>query len=177
MSIGVNQIPEVLNEYNVYDDDTNVLIGISDSVTLAAMQLMTATISGAGIGGEYSAPVVGHWQSVQQEIPFRTLYKSVLQYMDHTKVAKFSLRGALQVTDKDTGTTSMVPIRYVVRGKTTEVNPGSAKPGDAMGASIKMEVLYMLLEIDGTKIIEADKLNDVFSVNGTDLMDEVRSMC
>lgn len=177
MSIGIKQMPEVLNDFNVYDTDTNVLIGISDSVTLAALQLMTATISGAGIGGEYAAPVVGHWSSVQQEIPFRSLYKDILKYMDHTKVASMTLRGPLQVTDKDTGTTSMVQVRYSVRGKTTEVNPGTAKPGESMGASIKMEVLYMLLEVDGTKLIEADKLNNVFSVNGSDLMDEVRRMC
>lgn len=177
MAIGINQIPEVLNDFNVYDTDTNVLVGLSDSVTLAALQLTTTTISGAGIGGEYAAPVVGHWGSVQQEIPFRALYKDILKYMDHTKAASLTLRGALQVTDKESGVTNMVQIRYTVRGKTTEVNPGSAKPGEAMGASIKLEVLYMLLEVDGVKLIEADKLNNVFSVNGSDLMDKVRRMC
>ena len=71
--IGINSIPEVLNGFNVYDHDGGKLIGISDSVTLAPLSMLTTNISGAGIGGEYAAPVIGHTQSMQQEIPFRTL--------------------------------------------------------------------------------------------------------
>ena len=53
--IGINSIPEVLNGFNVYDHDGGKLIGISDSVTLAPLSMLTATISGAGIGAVHAA--------------------------------------------------------------------------------------------------------------------------
>lgn len=175
--IGVNKIPEVLNDFNVYDNDGQKLVGISDSVTLSSMALMTQNIGGAGIGGEYAAPVVGHTQSQQQEIPFRILYESITKYMDHSKTASLTLRGAVQVTNPSTGVTEMVGVRYIIRGKTVEVNPGSAKVGDAMGASLKLEVLYEKLEVDGKTLMEHDKLNEIFVVNGVDIMDQVRRLC
>jgi len=81
------------------------------------------------------------------------------------------------VTNPSTGVTEMVGVRYIIRGKTIEVNPGSAKVGDAMGASLKLEVLYEKLEVDGKTLMEHDKLNEIFVVNGVDIMDQVRRLC
>ena len=175
--IGIKSIPEVLNGFNVYDHDGGKLIGISDSVTLAPLSMLTATISGAGIGGEYAAPVIGHTQSMQQEIPFRTLYHDITKFVDHSKVTGVTLRGAIQVTDPSTGVTDYSQVRVVVRGKTLEINPGGAKSGEAFNASMKLEVLYMLIEVDGEKLIEHDKLNEIFVVNNEDIMDKVRRLC
>lgn len=68
-------------------------------------------------------------------------------------------------------------MRVVVRGKTLEINPGSANSGEAFNAGIKLEVLYMLIEVDGEKLIEHDKLNEIFVVNNEDIMDKVRRLC
>lgn len=175
--IGNKAIPEVLNDYNVYDMDGEKKIGVTDSITLASIQLMTAAINGAGVMGEYNTPVVGHVQSVQQEIPFRVLYGGVTRFLDHTRTTGVTIRGPIQVQETDTGITKPLQLRFVVRGKTTEVNPGTAKAGDAMGASVKFEALYILLEVGGETLIEMDKLNGIFVVNGVDLMEEYRRMC
>ena len=87
------------------------------------------------------------------------------------------MRGAIQVTDPSTGVTDYSQMRVVVRGKTIEINPGSAKSGDAFNAGMKFEVLYMLIEVDGEKLIEHDKLNEIFVVNNEDIMDKVRRLC
>ena len=42
---------------------------------------------------------------------------------------------------------------------------------------MKLEVLYMLIEVDGEKLIEHDKLNEIFVVNNEDIMDKVRRLC
>ena len=62
--------PEVINNFNVYNG-ANKLVGVSGEVSLAEMQAMTAEVSGAGIMGSYNTAVVGMFQSMSQEIPFR----------------------------------------------------------------------------------------------------------
>ena len=81
------------------------------------------------------------------------------------------------MTDPSTGVTDYSQVRVVVRGKTLEINPGSAKVGEAFNASMKLEVIYMLVEVDGEKLIEHDKLNEIFVVNDEDIMDKVRRLC
>ena len=44
-----------------------------------------------------------------------------------------------------------------------------------MEASVTLEVLYMLIEVDGKTMLEYDKLNSVFVVNGKDLLEKVRA--
>lgn len=46
-----------------------------------------------------------------------------------------------------------------------------------MNGNLTFEALYLKLTVDGTVIYEIDKLNNIFMVNGKDLMEEVRNMC
>jgi len=52
---------------------------------------------------------------------------------------------------------------------------GKVKQGSGTGSSIKVEILYILIEVNKKKKFELDKLNFVFKVNGTDLLKKVRS--
>ena len=66
-------LPEVINNYNVYDDRANRLIGISGEVELPNFEAMTETLSGSGILGEVEDPVTGHFSSMTMKIPFSSL--------------------------------------------------------------------------------------------------------
>ena len=46
-----------------------------------------------------------------------------------------------------------------------------------MDASVTVEVAYILIELDGQKRIELDKLNNVYKVNDKDLLAKIRSQC
>ena len=70
--MATNQIPEIINAFNVYHGG-NKFLGISGAVTLPSMDAITETISGAGILGEYETAVPGHFGSMEQEVPFRIL--------------------------------------------------------------------------------------------------------
>ena len=170
-------VPEVLNNYRCYDLDGNRLIGVTSQVQVAALQLMTAEVSGAGIGGTYNTPIVGKTQSIQQEIPFKMLYAELTQFMDHTKQTGVCLRGAMQCRDNNTGVIKMAQCRYVVRGNAVSVTPGNLNVGEQMGSSVTFEALYILFEVDGKKLIEIDKLSDKFVVNDEDITEEIRKMC
>ena len=46
-----------------------------------------------------------------------------------------------------------------------------------MDTSVSLTVLYILIEVDGETVIELDKLNEVFKVNGIDMLAEIKEMC
>ena len=132
-------IPEVVNNFNVYDGSGDMLIGITDEMTLADLTNKVATVTGAGISGSYEVPIMGHYDSITQEVPFRVLYKPVMKICNPMKVATLNMRGAIQVTDKGTNTSDLAGIRYMVKGRPKQLSPGSLKPGDVMGTKVQIE--------------------------------------
>lgn len=64
-----------------------------------------------------------------------------------------------------------------MRGRPTSAKFGTVKMGDLMNASVTLELTYLLVEIDGETMLELDKLNSVYKVNGEDLMAEINRQC
>lgn len=166
-------IPEIINNFNAYNNG-NVLIGVTGAVTLPTFDAITETISGAGILGEYETGVVGHYGSMQQEVPFRILDSDIFTIMDPSELVDLTFRMSAQSTVKSTGSVDYKGMRIVERGRLKSFNPGTLEQGKQMGASVTLELLYILVEVGGKKMLEYDKLNDVFIVNGKDLLEKVR---
>ena len=68
-------------------------------------------------------------------------------------------------------------MRVVVRGRQKKLTSGSVAQGAAMEASVTVEITYIMIELDGKKRIELDKMNSVYKVNGVDLLAKVRKQC
>ncbi len=169
------QIPDKINAFNVYQDGVKH-IGISEEVTLPEVTEMTSTMAGPGILGEIDSPAHGLFSSMEIEIPFRTLFKNAFQMMKALNNVDMTLRGSIQVQD-GMGDLSFVGMRIVCRGRKKGFNPGSVKQGEGTGASIKLELSYLLVEIDGKKELEIDKLNSIYRVGGVDMLAAVRALC
>ena len=169
-------IPSKINSFNVYKDGTK-LVGISEEVTLPDFESLTETLSGPGILGEIDDPTLGHFQSMEMEIPFRTMDKDLFILSNDISSVTVTLRGSIQYTANDSGETAFKPMRVVVRGKNKGITGGKAKQGSGTGSSIKLEILYILIEIGNVTEIELDKLNFVYKVHGNDLLEKVRNMC
>ena len=92
-----------------------------------------------------------------------------------TKPVKLTLRGAIQISGNDG--IEYQQLRIVVCGKPKKITGGTLKAGSAMSSGITIEVTYFMVEIAGKSVLELDKLNSVFKVNGVDLLADVRSMC
>ena len=121
-------IPSKINSFNVYKDGTK-LVGISDEVTLPDFESLTETLSGPGILGEIDDPTVGHFQSMEIEIPFRQMDKDLFILSDDISSVTVTLRGSIQYTVNDSGATAFKPMRIVVRGKNKGLTGGKAKQG------------------------------------------------
>ena len=172
----MNNIPEIINNFNAYHNG-NVMIGVSGSVALPSFDAITETINGAGILGEYETGVVGHYGSMTQEVPFRILDTDIFSLMDPSALVDLTFRASAQSTVKSTGAVDYKGMRVVERGRLKGFTPGTLEMGKQMGASVTLELLYILVEVGGKKMLEYDKLNSVFIVNDKDLLEKVRKYC
>lgn len=169
-------IPEVINKFNVYSGG-NVMIGVSGEVSLTEFSSVTDTISGSGLLGEFETVVVGMFSSMKQEIPFRILDKDIFDMANPLDVQEITLRATEQVTNKATGGIEMQGMRIVFRGRPVSFKPGTMKQGAQMGASVTLELIYTLIEINGKSKFELDKLNEVFKINGKDMLADIKKYC
>ena len=169
--------PEVINYFNVYNGG-NKLMGITGEICLAELKAKTATVSGAGILGEYNTAVIGMFENIQQEIPFRMINQEFFDLMNASKQAEIVMRASIQNVNKSSGgALSTQGMRVVFRGRPTNFKMGQLKQADLMNASVTLELTYVLLEMGGEKKLELDKLNEIYIVNGKDLLAEVRKQC
>nr|DAF46173.1 MAG TPA: tail tube protein [Caudovirales sp. ctaix4] len=170
-------IPEVINNYNIYDDKARKMIGISGEVELPELEAITDTVEAAGILGEVEDPVTGQFASAKIKIPFSNLYEDIFNLMDTTNPPQLTLRGSMQVMNSATGGTDYVPVKIVVRGKATTSSLGKFVKGKKGEPEIELEILYLKVMINNKTTLELDKLNSVFAVNGKDMLAKVRSQC
>lgn len=166
--ISNNYIPEKVNDYNVYQDG-NKMIGLAAEVELPSIKMKTSTIEGVGVGGEIDSPTIGQFESLEAKLKFNTLYSSATDLMNPLNTVNLTLRAAQQVYDK-TGGYAFKGLRIVMGGRVKVFNPGTVKKGDAMDAETTLELTYYMIEVDGEQVVEVDKLNGVYKVNGSDML-------
>lgn len=164
-----------VNLYNVYNEG-NRLIGVDEEVTLPDFETMTETLAGPGIGGEIDEPIIGLFGSSEVEIPFQTMHDSTFEMMKPGDAVDITLRSSTQVKDGN-GNTTFEGVRIVLRGLFKALTSGSLKQGAGTKSSIKFEVTYCLHEVNGKEKLEIDKLNQVYKINGNDVLEVARSLC
>ena len=169
-------IPGVINNFNLYNKGT-ALVGLTGEITLPDFEAMTETLSGPGILGEIEEVIIGMFGSMELEIPFRILDEDAFNLMSPTQVLDLTLRASEQYTVKSTGNIDYKGMRVVVRGRQKKLAGGTVKQGGAMDSAVTVEITYIMIELDGKKRIELDKLNNVYKVNDVDLLAKIRKQC
>lgn len=170
--MAVNPIPEKIVNYNVYDENEKI-IGVAGEVTLPNLEAMTETISGAGIAGEYESPTPGHFGSITIEIPFRIIYNESFRLMvpgGRTLV----LRASQQSYDVAGGKIEYRPLKVTLKTLPKGVDLGKISSGKMTETKNTLEVLYIKITENGETLLELDKLNFVYIVNGVDVLGPIR---
>lgn len=165
-----------INLYNAYLDG-NKMVGLTDEVTMPDFDAITETLSGAGILGEIDEPTLGHFGASEIEIPFRMVDDQMFELMDMGASINITLRISNQAIEQANFQTDFMPSRIVIKGKKKGFKGGSAKQGASMKPSVKIEILYILIEVNQKKKFELDKLNVIYKVNDKDLLQKARSQC
>lgn len=170
MALNYNFIPDKINNFNVYQDTVtpdNRLLGVTDEVTLPTFTLKSENLNLAGFAGDLDSPTEGQFESATIEITFSNISKQALALLeDDTKPV--IMRSAQEFIDKETGTKKMVGRAITVKGMTKAVNLGSLKVGGYGNPSITKEITYYKDVVDDEVIMEVDKINYKYVVNGVD---------
>lgn len=158
-------------EYSVYLNGGDCL-GVAN-VELPNFEYMTETLSGSGLGGEVEAasPLV---KSMTAKLTFNKKTSNYIKLMA-PKGHHLDLRASVRGLDTADSTFSEDPERIVLRTLPKKFNLGKWDRGKKQENEIEFEVVYVKLVVDGDEVLEYDKFNYIFTVNGTDYMADIRN--
>ena len=170
--MSVNDVSQALVNYECYCDG-NRYLGTA-SVTLPEINNMTQDIKGAGILGEMSMPILGHFEDFEVQLTWRTLFERPLKLMK-AQSYQMSLRGGMQHYDAAVGRLQIIPVRIDFRGWVKGTNLGKLEPAEQTETETTFAVDYIkITEGDKNVTFEFDRFNYVFTADGTDYLTELR---
>lgn len=165
-------IPTLLNNFNTYGGGHKFL-GVASEVTLPNFEFLTETIDGAGIGGEIEEAVEGSFGSLEVETVFQNIGTEMFDFITHTGIITY--RGSMQTTNTASHTTDSQGIVVTVKGKVKSFDLGTLKKGAKGEPKVVREVAYCKMTIGGRPVLELDKYNLIWKLNGVDRLQKVRS--
>lgn len=165
-------LPENMIGYLVYLDG-DVLLGTAN-IELPSLDALTEKVKGAGIAGEVEAPIIGHYDAMTLGITWRTITANAISLVAPVAHA-LDFRGSQQLYDSSASSYSNVPVKVIVRAMPKKMSLGKMVIAGQTDTKNEMEISYLKVYIDGDEVLELDKYNYIFSVNGTDYLADVRS--
>lgn len=165
-------VPEKLNDFRIYISGKPDLKGVAD-LQLPSLESLTDTVNGAGMLGEYDSPAYGHFQSMKFLINWRVPSDEMLDFYKPEAIT-VECWLANQEYDAVKSHHDFKPNRVVVHGLVTKNDLGKAQKGSPYESSTEIEVLYMKLERDGKVLLEIDKINYIYVVDGVDYAARLR---
>ena len=165
-------IPEVINDMRCYIDGNDDCQSAT-SVEQPDLSSMTTDVKGIGVAGIISAPIHGHYESLEVKVNWQVPTKTATRYHGGKPIR---LEAYSDVQGFDSGAEEYTHDRYrmVVRGRVKSYSPGSLEAGNTSGSSTTIEAHYYKLEYGGETLVEIDKYGYKAIIGGKDLLAEVR---
>ncbi len=162
-------LPRKLKNFNLFNAGRSYMGEISE-VTLPKLTTKMEEYRGGGMDAPIDVDL--GMEKLTMEWTCGGYVKQVLeQYgaLSHDGVI-LRFAGALQADDVQ----EVIPLEVVVRGRHSEIDPGSSKPGDDTEFKVTTSISYYKVTMAGETVIEIDIMNMVKNINGTDLMSDFR---
>ena len=152
---------------------SNRLIGVAE-VSLPDFEFMNVEIQGSGVAGKFSAPIIGFLDSAEMELTWRTIVQD-LKYFSKPEAIDLTLYGASETYDHSRGKLGVEKIKITTRAFNKKLSPGSLKAAEQTETKTTLELLTCKIEVGGKVILEFDKINYKYIVDGTDYLQSTRS--
>lgn len=162
-------MPSKLKALTVYNDGVAYL-GETSEVTVPKLVRTLEDWRGGGFDAPVGVDLGG--EAIEFEWKIGGLLEQVYSQFGATSLNALQLRFVGSYQDDNTGGTKTADI--TVRGRHSEIDPGSAKAGSDTEQTVKTRCAYYKLMVDGRTLIEKDEINMVFIVNGVDRLAEHR---
>ena len=153
---------------------SNRLIGVTE-VSLPDFEFMNVEeIQGSGVAGKFSAPIIGFLDSAEMELTWRTIVQD-LKYFSKPEAIDLTLYGAMETYDHSRGKLGVEKIKITTRAFNKKLSPGSLKAAKQTETKTTLEMLTCKIEVGGKVILDFDKINYKYIVDGTDYLQSTRS--
>ena len=166
----MSKIPDRLIGFRLYKGAD--FIATAD-VELPNIEYMTETLSGAGIAGEIEMPAIGQIGSMSTTINFRTQTNAQIDFLE-PRGEMIDVRGSLQQYDSGTGRIVTVPVKVTMNVLPKTAALGKFEVNSTTDSSSELEVTYLKMFINNKEVLEIDKTNYIYKVNGVDYLEEIR---
>ncbi|WP_299307811.1 phage major tail tube protein [uncultured Croceicoccus sp.] len=164
-------LPAKLKQFNVFNDGASYL-GIVKQLELPKLAMASEEYRGAGMLAPVDADM--GLEKLTMSATYGGLVVGVLRQFGLTRIDGAMLRfvGAYQADDAG----GPVAAELVVRGRHTEIDPGSAEAGSDTEWKVASTLTYLKWTIAGRVEVEIDVLNCVYRVGGNDRMADIRAI-
>lgn len=160
-----------LTNANVYMDGNN-LLGRAEEIQLPQIKHKMADHKALGMVG--SAEFFAGIDKLECKIKWNALYPEVLKKAANPFLAvQIQARASLE-TYNNMGRLAEVPAVAYVSGTFKEFPLGNLKPQENAEYETTMSVNYAKLVVDGDEIFEIDVLENIYKVDGVDVLSTYR---
>lgn len=161
----------------LYDrtDGTAKKLNDTTVLTLPDLEMLTEILKGAGINGEIDLPTIGQLPSLVIEVSHNGLSRDTVKTF-RMKHQHLEHRWAGQTLNSTTGAVEVVGKKVIFKGYPKKLGLGVIESNKPEETSSSFELTYLKYVIGNDVMIEIDKLNDVFIVDGEDYSAAVREV-
>lgn len=166
---------KVIN-YSVYGKIEGRLTILSDTSNcqLPSIESLSDTVKGAGIMGEIDFPSFCQIGSMVFTPGFRIDGEHAAALMA-PGMQEFEVRWVVDRLDSANIQMGVDAHKAIIKGMPKKYDPGRVEAGATQDGSNDFEVVYYKKIVNGKAILEIDKLNNVFKVNGVDYAASIRA--
>lgn len=164
-------------QYSVSAEINNKMMYLEDttSLQLPSFEMLTDTVKGPGIMGEIDWPSYLAVGSAQFSYNCRVDAETAAQLSAPGK-KKFEIRWVTDKFDTNQVNIGVDGHKVVIIGVSKKYDPGKVETNAGSDGSGDFEVLYYKKTLNGKEVIEIDKLNYIFRVNGVDYGESIKSL-
>ncbi|WP_195940956.1 phage major tail tube protein [Romboutsia sp. 1001713B170131_170501_G6] len=163
---------KVIN-YSVYVQGKKV--GDTASVELPEIEILTDSIKGSGIIGEIDLPSPYQAGSMTLSISTRVSNNpdDLALLMDGKDI---EVRWVTDALDSSSSSTDIIGHKAFMKCIPKKIGEGKIEPGSGQDGSFEYEVLSYKRVTNGKIVLEIDKLNGIFKVNGVDKTQPINAL-
>jgi len=157
-------LPRMLKNINLFADGRNYMGKVTE-MTLPKLTTKNEDFQGGGMGGPISFTM--GYEKLTASFTLAEVDKNLLRLsglMAHHAV-NVQMRGVIDDEQGNIGS-----IVGTLRGKISEADLGSMKPGEKSETKFTMDVNFYELKVDGDLVHYIDVINNVYTIGGIDQM-------
>ncbi|MBN1048709.1 phage major tail tube protein [Clostridium botulinum] len=172
MAITAKEIKNKTIDFSVYVRDSGSAdkIGNTTDITLPSIEKITDTIKGSGIMGELDLPTYGQISSMETEISMRV---SDDKFAVLSSANQLEYRWVTDSYDTSTGKARVIPNKAFLTVANKKADEGKIESGASQDGSLSFEVIAYKRICDGKEILNIDKLNGIYSINGKNMYSDI----